>query len=127
MVRASSKEIIRSDDNPDNRVNHGTIMSETPMQPITNANDNDVKAQESSDAESKHNNNYNSEADRELYQFVEPSDCDGEDCSRRRSFSELSDGWEEVMEPFTFVTSTQVDFPVHVKMCVLPFSYNELL
>lgn len=104
MARASAKKMERADDNPKQSPNLGRTMSEIPIQPI---NIDDVKPQES-DVDSKHNS---SEADKQQYQFVEESDCDGEESSRGACV--LS---EEVMEPFTFVTSTQVDIPVHVKM-----------
>lgn len=108
MDRAPSRKITRTDNVPKESPIIGKTTSEGPMQPITSTNDDDVKPQESDDAESKDNN---SEADKQQYQFVEESDCDGEES--RSGACVLT---EEDMEPFTFVTSTQVDFPVHVKM-----------
>lgn len=111
MARAPIKETTRPDNDP---AASGEMMSELP-QPITDIHGDDVNQE--SDSQNKHN----SEADRKQYLFVEESDCDGEDDIDSSRGSELSKGWVRIMEPFTFVTSTQVDFPVHVKMYVQLF------
>ena len=94
----------------------GVIISDIPAQLITDTDRDDVKQQSERDS-IKHNSD---QEDKAKYQFVEESDCGGGEDS---SSEGLPDDWEDLMEPFTFATSTQLDFPVHVKMYVRLLNY----
>jgi hypothetical protein len=108
--------MARSNNDPERAATFGVNVSDAPAKPITNTDRDDVK-QQSEGHSTKHNSD---EEDKGKYQFIEESDCGGGEDS---SSEGLPDDWEDLMEPFTFATSTQLDFPVHVKMYVYPLRY----